>query len=92
MIGNFNDKTNFSHKLSLTNLQVSRLPEVIADDSSAIIKKKSYYETTLGATGALKYFTKITGKQLRRNLFLIKLQGYRKPFTGTASATCSNFQ
>ena len=40
VIGNFNDKTNFSHKLSLTNLQVSRLPEVTADDSSAIIKNE----------------------------------------------------
>ena len=38
VIGNSNDKTNFSHKLSLTDLQVSRLPEVIANDSSAIIK------------------------------------------------------
>ena len=40
VIGNSNDKTNFSHKLSLTDLQVSRLPEVIANGSSAGIKNE----------------------------------------------------
>ena len=40
VIGNSNDKTNFSHKLSLTDLQVSRLPEVIANGSSASIKNE----------------------------------------------------
>ena len=40
MIGNSNDKTNFSHKLSLTDLQVSRLPEVIANGSSASLKNE----------------------------------------------------
>ena len=40
VIGNSNDKTNFSHKLSLTDLQVSRLPEVIANGSSASLKNE----------------------------------------------------
>ena len=40
VIGNSNDKTNFSHKLSLTDLQVLRLPEVIANGSSASIKNE----------------------------------------------------
>ena len=40
VIGNSNDKTNFSHKLSLTDLHVSRLPEVIANGSSASIKNE----------------------------------------------------
>ena len=55
-----------------------------------IEKKKSYCETTLGAgvrgcslkQVLRKFFTKITGKQLRRSLFLMKLQVYSKFFTG----------
>ena len=38
MIGNFNDETNFPHKLSLINAQVSRLRKAFADSSSANIK------------------------------------------------------
>ena len=56
-------------------------------------KEKSYSEITLGAdvrfrswvffkTGVLKSFAKITGKQLRRSLFLIKLQAHSKFFIG----------
>ena len=41
-----------------------------------------YCEATLGATDVLKFFRKITGKQLRRKLFLIKLQAYSNFFTG----------
>ena len=40
VIGNSNDKTNFFFILSLTDLQVSRLPEVIANGSSASIKNE----------------------------------------------------
>ena len=53
------------------------------------LKEKSYCETTLEPTGVPKNFTKITGKQLRWSLFLIKLQGYCKFFTGDYF---SNFQ
>ena len=38
MIGNFNDQTNFPHKLSLTNTQVLRLFKAFANVSSANIK------------------------------------------------------
>ena len=38
MIGNSNDETNFSHKLSLTNTQVLRLLKTFANVSSANIK------------------------------------------------------
>ena len=37
MIGNFNDETNFSHKLLLNNTQASRLREAFANNSSANI-------------------------------------------------------
>ena len=38
VIDNFNDESNFSHKLLLTNTQVSRLCKAIANGSSANIK------------------------------------------------------
>ena len=38
VIDNFNDESNFSHKLLLTNTQVSRLRKAIANGSSANIK------------------------------------------------------
>ena len=39
-----------------------------------------YCEVTLGATDVLKFFTEITGKQLRRSLK--KLKAYSNFFTG----------
>ena len=38
MIGNSNDKTNFSHKLLLTNTQVSKICKAFETVSSANIK------------------------------------------------------
>ena len=38
LIGNFNDKTNFSHKLLLTDTQVSKIRKAFANGSSANIK------------------------------------------------------
>ena len=38
MIGNCNDKTNFSHELLLTNRQVANLHEAFASNSSTDIK------------------------------------------------------
>ena len=37
MIGNYDDKTNFHHKLLLTDRQVANLREVFADNSSTNI-------------------------------------------------------
>ena len=37
MIGNSDDETNFSHKLKLTNTQVSNLREAFANNLSANI-------------------------------------------------------
>ena len=36
MIGNSNDESNFPHKISLTNRQVSRLRKASANNSSTI--------------------------------------------------------
>ena len=38
VVGNSNDKTNFPHKLLLTNAQVSRLCKALANGSSVNIK------------------------------------------------------
>ena len=38
LIGNSNNKTNFSHKLLLTNTQVSKIRKAFANGSSADIK------------------------------------------------------
>ena len=38
MIGDSNDETNFPHKLSLTERQVSKLPKAFTNNSSANIK------------------------------------------------------
>ena len=37
LIGGSNDKTNFPHKLLLTDTQVSKIRKAFANDSSAII-------------------------------------------------------
>ena len=38
MVGDSNDYTNFSHKLLLTNTQISRLRKAFANGSSANLK------------------------------------------------------
>ena len=38
LIDNSNDESNFSHKLLLTNIEVSKICEAFANDSSANIK------------------------------------------------------
>ena len=38
LIGNYNDKTNFPHKLLVTDTQVSKIPEAFESGSSANIK------------------------------------------------------
>ena len=38
LIGNFNDETNFSHKLLLTSTQVSMIHKIFANGLSANIK------------------------------------------------------
>ena len=38
MVGDSNDKTNFSHKLFLTDTQVSRIPKAFANGSSGNMK------------------------------------------------------
>ena len=38
MVGNFDDETNFPHKLLLTNRQVANLPKVFGHYSSTDIK------------------------------------------------------
>ena len=44
MIGNSDDKTNFPHKLLLTNRQIANLPKAFANNSSTYIQlpKLSY--------------------------------------------------
>ena len=38
MVGDSYDKTNFSHKLLLTNTQISKVPKTFVNGSSANIK------------------------------------------------------
>ena len=53
VIGNSNDENNFSHKLLLTNTQLSRFCKALANGSSANIKKS---KTQLSRIGQLERF------------------------------------
>ena len=71
MIGNFNNKTNFPHKLLLTNTQVSKIRKAFANGSSANIKNmtKSEEFVLYGLTGPF-----IRGLSSLRKIFDISIK------------------
>ena len=51
VVGDSNDENNFSHTLSLTNIQVLRLHEAFANGSSANIKLSKTLLHEIGQSG-----------------------------------------
>ena len=56
MIGNFDDETNFPHKLLLTNIQVAKIQKAFANNLSGIIKlSKTQLSKIVQSGGFLVY-------------------------------------
>ena len=70
MIGNSNDKTNFPHKLSLTNTQVANLSKTFANKSSIDIKLSKTQLSKLIQSGG--FLGRLLGPLLKTGLPLMK--------------------
>ena len=70
MIGDSNDKSNFSHELSLTNRQVSSIRKVFANNSSVNIKFSKAQLSKIKQSGG--FSGKLLGPLLKTVLPLIK--------------------
>ena len=70
MIANFDDETNFPHKLLLTNRQVVNLPKVFANNSSTDIKLSKTQLSKMIQSGG--FLGRLLGPLLKTGLPLIK--------------------
>ena len=71
MVGDFNDETNFPHKLLLTDRQVSNICKAFTDNSSADIKfSKTQLSKMIQSAG---FFGKLLGPLPKTGLPLIKM-------------------
>ena len=70
MIGNSNDKTNFPHKLLLTNRQVGNLCKAFAKYSSADIKLSKTHLSKMIQSGG--FLGRLLGPLLKTGLSLMK--------------------
>ena len=70
MIGNSNDKTNFSHELLLTNRQVANICKVFANNSSTDIKLLKTQLSKMIQSG--EFLFRLLGSLLKNGLPLIK--------------------
>ena len=69
-IGYSNDKTNFPHKLLLTNTQVSRLFKAFANSSANIKLPKNQLSRMVGLGG---FLGRLLGPLLKTGLSLMKI-------------------
>ena len=79
MIGNFLDRCNFPHKLSLTNIQTSKLRKAFANSSSANIKLSKTQLHKMGQSR--RFLTRRLGPLLKNGLPLMK--NILKPLANT---------
>ena len=70
MVGNYNDETNFSHKLSLTNRQVANLSQTFVNYLSADIKLSKTQLSKMQQSGGC--FGRFLGPLLKTGLSLMK--------------------
>ena len=70
MVGNFDNETNFSHKLLLTNRQVANFPKVFTHYSSTDIKLSKTELSKLIQSG--EFLDKLLGPLLKTGLLLMK--------------------
>ena len=69
VVGDSNDENNFSHKLLLTNIKVSKLRKAFANDSSANIKLSKTQLHKIGQSG--RFLGRLLGPLLKTGLSLI---------------------
>ena len=69
VFGDSNDENNFSHKLLLTNIKVSKLRKAFANDSSANIKLSKTQLHKIGQSG--RFLGRLLGPLLKTGLSLI---------------------
>ena len=85
LIGNSNNKSNFPHKLLLTNTQVSKLPKTFENKASANIK---LWKTNLPKIVKFGGFSdRLLASLLKTGLSLIKIVPKPLALTGVVSAT-----
>ena len=70
IVGNSNDENNFSHKLLLTNKQISKLRKTFANGSSANIKLSKTQLHKIGKSGG--FLGRRLGALLKADLTLMK--------------------
>ena len=70
MIGNFDDETNFPHKLLLSNRQVANLRKVFAKNSSSDIKLPKTQLSKIIQSGG--FLCRLIGPLLKTRLQLMK--------------------
>ena len=70
MIGNYDDETNFPHKLSLTNRQVASLHKAFANNLATDIKLSKTQLSKLIQSG--EFLGRVLGSLLKTGLPLIK--------------------
>ena len=70
MIGNFDDETNFPHKLLLTNIQTANLRKVFANSSSIGLKLSKIQLSKMIQSGG--FLGRLLGRLLKTGLPLIK--------------------
>ena len=69
VVGDSNDENNFSHKLLLTNIKVSKLRKAFANNSSANIKLSKTQLHKIGQPG--QFLGRLLGPLLKTGLSLI---------------------
>ena len=70
MVGNYNDETNFSHKLLLTNRQVANLSQTFVSYLSTDIKLSKTQLSKMKQSGG--FFGRFLGPLLKTGLSLMK--------------------
>ena len=86
MIGNSGDKTNFSHKLLLTNRQTANLRKAFANHTSTDVKLSKAQLTKMQKGGFLRFLAPLLNSGLPLLKSLIKPLGMLG-LTAAASAT-----
>ena len=86
MIGNSDDETNFSHKLLLTNRQVSNICKAFANQTSTDIKLSKAQLTKMQKGGFLRFLAPLLKSGLPLLKSVIKPSGMLG-LTAAASAT-----
>ena len=74
MIGNFDDKINFPHELSLTNRQVANLRKAFTNNSSTDIKLSKTQLSKMIQSGG--FLGRLLGPLLKTGLPLMKILVY----------------